>query len=63
MSMRRQIPLSKVARTPAVRRAIRRFLVGRQGTAGSALIELALVVSMVFVLFVTVLDFGMGFYY
>ena len=46
-----------------MRRAIRRFLVGRQGTAGSALIELALVVSMVFVLFVTVLDFGMGFYY
>jgi len=49
-------------RIKRARDAVGQFLVGREGTSGAALLELAIVVPVMFLIFVTVLDFGMAFY-
>jgi Flp pilus assembly protein TadG len=48
--------------SPTMRQAIRSFLVGEDGKAGSALIEFTLVAPMLVVMSIYTMDFGVLFY-
>src|SRR5262249_21966593 len=57
--MSRQTPISKIT---AIRQAIRNFMVGEDGIAGSALIEFTLVAPLLVVTSIYTMDFGLYFY-
>ena len=57
--MSRQTPISK--RT-AVRQAIRRFLVGEDGTEGAALVEFTIFAPLLVIMSIYTMDFGFFFY-
>jgi Flp pilus assembly protein TadG len=57
--MSRQTPISKIT---AIRQAIRNFMVGEDGIAGSALIEFTLLAPLLVVTSIYTIDFGLLFY-
>jgi Flp pilus assembly protein TadG len=57
--MSRQTPISKIT---AIRQAIRNFMVGEDGIAGSALIEFTLCAPLLVIASIYTMDFGLEFY-
>ena len=57
--MSRQTPISKIT---AIRQAIRNFMVGEDGIAGTALIEFTLCAPLLVVMSIYTMDFGLEYY-